>query len=120
MFGLFKNQASELTDSVHEEIKQGRAIIIDVRESDEVESSHIIGAHWIPLSMIRSDVKEATKTIKDKFPNKKIYFYCRSGSRSQMATDIFRKEGVNGHNLGGINSLKGDFKTESGSLKCCG
>ncbi len=120
MFGFFKTQASELEKTALSELKSGQAVIIDVREADEVESSHIIGAKWIPLSFINSDIQKVTKSIKESFSGKKIYFYCRSGNRSGQATKILKSEGIEGINLGGIGSLERVFETESGKIdNCC-
>ena len=119
MFGFFKTHASELVKTALSELKSGQAVIIDVREEDEVESAHIVGAKWIPLSLINSDVEKVTKSIKENFSDKKIYFYCRSGNRSGQATKILKNKGIEGINLGGIDSLERIFGTEPGKIDCC-
>ena len=119
MFGFFKTQASELEKTALMELKSGNAVIIDVREVDEVNSSHIVGAKWIPLSLINSDVEKVVKTIREDFSAKKIYFYCRSGNRSGQASDILKNKGIEGVNLGGIGSLQKVFETEAGTMELC-
>ncbi|GAA0732030.1 FAD-dependent oxidoreductase [Clostridium oceanicum] len=54
------------------------ACIIDVREKDEYEESHIKGALNIPLSEIRDRLDEIPK-------DKPLYLHCRSGQRSYNA-----------------------------------
>ena len=61
-------------------------LIIDVRTEEEFQSGHIENAsniQWQNISIIQE------KITKDK----KIYLYCRSGNRSQKATDILIKLG---------------------------
>ena len=85
------------TNLLHGEFKQvsekdvrglveSKACIIDVREKDEYELSHIIGAVNIPLSEIRKRVNEIPK-------DEPVYLHCRSAQRSYNAangTSTFR------------------------------
>ena len=119
MFGFFKGYTKETQKTALSEYQKGSAVIIDVREEEEVNSNHIVGAQWIPLSFIRSDQDKAIKLVKDNFQDKKVYIYCRSGNRSQTVTDILKGNGINAINLGGLGSLKSEFKTEPGKLECC-
>ncbi len=54
------------------------ACIIDVREKDEYEQSHIIGAINLPLSEFRERLDEIPT-------DKPLYLHCRSGQRSYNA-----------------------------------
>lgn len=54
------------------------AAIIDVREPEEYEKGHIVGAKNIPLSQIRDRVSEIPK-------DKPVYLHCRSAQRSYNA-----------------------------------
>lgn len=71
-------------------------VLIDVRTSDEFKLSHIenaINIQWEDILIISNDVSKDTK----------IYLYCRSGNRSQKATDILLNAGFDQvENLGGI------------------
>jgi phage shock protein E len=61
-------------------------VLIDVRTSDEFKLSHIenaINIQWEDILIISNDVSKDTK----------IYLYCRSGNRSQKATDILLNAG---------------------------
>ena len=119
MFGLFKAYSSELAKNASSEFKSDQAVIIDVREEDEVKLSHIAGAVWIPLSLIHSDIDKAKEMILDKASSRKVYFYCRSGNRSGQAISLLKNKGIEGINLGGIGSLKKEFQVESGKMDCC-
>lgn len=77
------------TNLLHGEFKQVRekdvrglvesgACIIDVREKDEYELSHIKGAKNIPLSEIRQRTNEIPKDVP-------VYLHCRSAQRSYNA-----------------------------------
>lgn len=73
--GDFKQvHASDIRD-----LLENGACIIDVREKNEFEQSHIIGALNIPLSEIRDRLDEIPK-------DKPVYLHCRSGQRSYNAT----------------------------------
>ena len=71
-------------------------IVIDVRTPEEFKSGHIeesSNVEWQTISSIIDEVKK----------DQKIYLYCRSGGRSQKATDILVDLGYEDViNLGGI------------------
>lgn len=65
---------------VHEvrDLVESGAYIIDVREEDEYELSHIKGAKNVPLSQLRNRVNEIPKNVP-------VYLHCRSAQRSYNA-----------------------------------
>ncbi len=70
-----------------EEFRAGyrKAQLIDIREADEYNAGHILGARNIPLSQIRLRYKELRK-------DQPIYLYCQSGFRTGRATQFLKKE----------------------------
>jgi adenylyltransferase/sulfurtransferase len=54
-------------------------LLVDVRDAEEWEISHIEGAHLIPLNELPERVDELTRA-------KELVLYCRSGNRSARAT----------------------------------
>lgn len=76
------------------------AIIIDVREKDEIEQGMIDGAEWLPLSKIEKN--DFSLNHKDKT----LYLYCRTGKRAQKVKDILDRKGFKTQNLGGYETLK--------------
>jgi rhodanese-related sulfurtransferase len=68
--------------------------LIDVRENDEFEAGRIAGARHIPMAQLPAEVAGLDR-------ERPIVFYCRSGSRSAMATEAFRGAGFNAHNMAG-------------------
>lgn len=76
------------------------AVLLDVRTKEEVQTGKIPNSQNIPLD-------EIDKANFDK--NKTIYVYCRSGRRSQMATEILKSKGYNAINIGGIEDYTGNL-----------
>lgn len=64
-------------------------VIIDVREPEEYESSHISGALNIPPSQLLEGAKELADVPK----NTEIILYCVSGSRSNVSMNILKDLG---------------------------
>jgi rhodanese-related sulfurtransferase len=72
----------------------GQVQLIDVRAQHEYESGRIAGARLIELP----ELPAAAGSIDRERP---VVFYCRSGSRSAMATQAFRDAGYDAHNMTG-------------------
>ena len=71
-------------------------LIIDVRTQEEFQSGHIENASNIQWQNIGIIQEKITK-------DRKIYLYCRSGNRSQKATDILIELGYRDVlNIGGL------------------
>ena len=81
-------------------------VIIDVRTSKEFQSGHLekaINIEWQDILSISSNIEES----------KKIYLYCRSGNRSQKATEILSQAGFfNVENLGSITQASEKLKVK--------
>jgi rhodanese-related sulfurtransferase len=75
-------------------LEQGGIQLIDVREPYEHEAGRIAGGRLIGLT----ELGGAADTIDRDRP---VVFYCRSGSRSAMATEAFRGAGFDAHNMVG-------------------
>jgi rhodanese-related sulfurtransferase len=68
--------------------------LVDVRESYEHEAGRIAGDRLVALTELAAQAH----TIDRERP---VVFYCRSGSRSAMATEAFRGAGYDAHNMEG-------------------
>lgn len=90
-----------------EEFRAGyrKAQLIDVREPNEFDAGHILGARNLPLSQIKMRMKEIR-------PDKPVYLYCQSGSRSARAAQFLYKRGYKD-----LSHLQGGFKKWSGKVK---
>ncbi|MBM6617313.1 rhodanese-like domain-containing protein [Bacillus sp. RD4P76] len=90
-----------------EEFIQGyrKAQLIDVREPNEFNGGHILGARNIPLSQFRTRHKEIR-------PDKPVYLYCQNGIRSGRAAAMLKRKGVTE-----LYQLKGGYKLWGGKIK---
>ncbi len=79
---------------VAELLERDEVQLVDVREAHEWEAGRIAGARHIELMELAARAEELD-------PGKAIVFYCRSGSRSAMATRAFRQAGLDAHNMSG-------------------
>ena len=88
------------------QLQANDSIVIDVRTPQEFKSGHIensINIEWEKISSINNSIKK----------EKKIYLYCRSGNRSQKATDILIKLGYsNVENLGSLSDAANFLNTK--------
>lgn len=91
-------------DEVTQKMEDGY-IILDVREVNEFAEGHIPGAQNKPLSMLQT--ADFTELSKDE----KYIVICRSGNRSQTASDILQEEGYSIINVAqGMSSWTGDVE----------
>ena len=65
-------------------------VIIDVRESDELEGGKIEDSIHMPLGL---SIRNAKKKQIEDLRNKKICTYCGTGYRGNIAADELTKEG---------------------------
>jgi rhodanese-related sulfurtransferase len=79
---------------VAELLDDGETQLVDVRRPDEHEAGHIGGAVHIELDRLPAEAGALDR-------GRPIVFYCRSGSRSAMATDAFRASGYDAYNMAG-------------------
>jgi rhodanese-related sulfurtransferase len=86
-------------------LTEGKAVIVDVREEDEIKSGMIEKALWFPLSKMNND-----KNWKEQFQKvtqgKQIFLYCRSGNRSEKVKNILKANSIESENIGGFGTLK--------------
>jgi rhodanese-related sulfurtransferase len=68
--------------------------LIDVRQPHEYEAGHIANSEHIELAELAARAQELD-------PDKSLVFYCRSGARSAMATQAFRRAGFDAYNMSG-------------------
>ncbi len=78
--------------------------VIDVREPDEYEITHIKGVPLVPLSTL-------LQTFTDLDPNTQYYIHCKSGVRSMKALNILREQGFKY-----IKSVKGGISAWSDEI----
>ena len=91
-------------------LKNNQAIFIDVREADEVRDGMIEKATWMALSKLKAD-NTWEKELRESSKDKKIFLYCRSGKRSEMAREILKQKGIEAENIGGYETLRTELPT---------
>jgi len=104
---MYFYQKKLITTLSEEEFRAGyrKAQLIDIREADEYNAGHILGARNIPLSQIRLRHKELRQ-------DQPVYLYCQSGFRTGRAAQYLKKQGYTD-----FYQLKGGFKSWSGKIK---
>jgi rhodanese-related sulfurtransferase len=90
-----------------EEVKNGAAILLDVRTLEEWNESHAVGAIHIPIDELLAGKAEG---LDKNFP---VYTYCRSGGRAGKAKDFLVEQGFNSMNVGSLE----DWVTCGGEVK---
>jgi rhodanese-related sulfurtransferase len=73
---------------------EARPQVIDVREPHEREAGHIAGTRHIEFAALTA----AAATIEKERP---VVFYCRVGSRSDVAAQAFRGAGFQAYSMSG-------------------
>ncbi len=103
----FWSQKRKVKTLTQEEFIEGyrKAQLIDVREPNEFDAGHILGARNIPMSQMKSRLKEIR-------PDKPVYLYCQSGLRSGRAAQMLYKKGYRQ-----LFHLQGGFKKWTGKIK---
>lgn len=88
-------------------------VFVDVRTPAEYARSHVVGATLIPLPEVGDRWKELRAQR-----NKRMLVYCRTGSRSRVATRLLRSKGfTKAENAGGLGGLRrAGVRLESGKL----
>lgn len=71
-------------------MNQGKAVIVDVRDSAGFATGHVRDAKNIPLKELPNRVAEL-----EKFKSKTVIVVCQSGMQSAKATSILKKAGFN-------------------------
>src|SRR5215213_7265898 len=83
-------------------LRDGDAQLVDVREPYEHEAGRIAGDLHIELDRLAAAADSIDR-------DRPVVFYCRSGSRSELATQAFGASGYSAHNLtGGLKAWVAD------------
>ena len=92
-------QPAITVEELRARIMQGSPIMLDVRTPAEFNGvlGHIPGSFQIPLQELENRLDEL-----EQYRKQEIILICRSGNRSQKATDI-----LNRHNFKALNMLGG-------------
>ena len=89
-------------DTVKENLKSGKAVIVDVREQEEWDAGHLKGAVLMPQSKLKVEA-EAAELAKKLDKSKVVYTHCRAGRRALVCGEILKKQGFD------VRPLKAGF-----------
>tara|TARA_B100000073_G_C23736133_1_gene572219 strand:- start:2701 stop:3069 length:369 start_codon:yes stop_codon:yes gene_type:complete len=108
LFCLIFHNCRKSTEIDHHEalgyINNDNYYFLDVRTMKEHNSKSIPNTDCIPVQEIKNKIDAL-----EKYKDKKIIVYCRSGNRSGTATRILIENGFNAYNLiGGMNEWQGE------------
>ncbi len=84
--------------NIVEDIKLGKAQLLDVRTKDEWRDGHAKGAIHISINNL------LTGYTGDLNPDLPIYIYCASGGRAGTAESLLKSQGFTATNIGGLSS----------------
>ncbi len=105
--GLALARAADHTKDTPEEVKKalkdGKAVLLDVREKDEWDDGHLKDATLLPLSALKAGAK-AEDVAKVAPTGKIVYCHCGSGVRCLKAADELKKLGYD------VRPLKPGYK----------
>ena len=83
---------SDSLDTVKENLKAGKAVLLDVREQKEWDAGHLKAARLVPQSMLKTD-SELEDLLKTLPKDKVIYTHCRGGNRALSCGEVLKKHG---------------------------
>ena len=79
-------------DTVKTAVAAKQAVIIDVREPQEWDQGHVVGAALLPLSELEKGLSQA-ELAKIIPRDKTVYLHCLAGGRCLDAADILTRQG---------------------------
>jgi rhodanese-related sulfurtransferase len=84
--------------------------LIDVREPDEYETTHVPGAQLIPLGTVPERLDEVPT-------DRTVYVICGVGARSHKAADFYRRQGIDAVNIAGGTAawIEAQYPTATGT-----
>ena len=90
-------------ETVKKNVKEGKAVIVDVREQREWDEGHLEGAILIPSSKLKVE-KDLAGLLKKLDKDKIIYTHCQAGGRAANCAAILKKQGFE------VRALKPGYK----------
>ena len=97
-----QNMYQQITQEEAKQRMDGQEVIVlDVREQEEYDSGHILGAVLLPVGTINEETAAGVIPEKDS----EVLVYCRSGNRSKKASETLAGLGYTQiYEFGGITT----------------
>jgi hydroxyacylglutathione hydrolase len=89
-----------------EQIRSGEVRVLDVRDEDEWEESHVPGSIHIPFHELRNGVPAELEN-----GGKPLAIVCSAGNRSSIAASLLKRAGLDGVEHvadGGVEDLRNE------------
>ncbi len=97
-------------DAVEEELRNGQAVLIDLRESEEQkDEGRIPGSVHVPRGMLEFQADPASPAHHERLdPSARIILHCDAGGRSALAASTLKEMGYQNvaHLDGGFNAWR--------------
>ena len=110
MVGEAKGRVENLTpDQVEQELATGAAVLVDLREPEEVAAARIPGSMHVPRGMLEFRADPTSPYHQDGLdPSARVILHCASGGRSALAAATLKDMGYErvAHLEGGIGAWK--------------
>ncbi len=87
-------------------VREGRAVLVDVREPAEWESGVASPARLLPLSDLTGGRRRWAPFLK-RVGEREIILYCHSGSRCGLVGRILEREGFKAASIGSLRAWAG-------------
>lgn len=98
---------------IAQDVRSGKAVLLDVREADEIKTGIAKAAIWLPTSSILKKDARYQALLERLDKSKTVYAYCASGKRSGDFAERLNRDGYTAVNAGGFESLKKDGLSQS-------
>ena len=87
------------------DVREGRALLVDVREPREWEGGVAAGAALLPLSDLTGSQKAWTEFLRG-VGDREVLVYCAAGGRSAIAARMLCSEGVKAGDAGALHEWR--------------
>jgi phage shock protein E len=91
-FAQKPTHTKDTLDTVKENLKAGKAVLVDVREQDEWDNGHLAGTIHLPTTQLEKKEKFA-ELVKKLDKSKIIYTHCKAGYRALTCGELLKEEG---------------------------
>jgi len=89
---LAADYTKDNVEVIKAKVQKGEVVLIDVREKNEWDEGHVLGAKLLSLSKISNGAtKEEIESVVGK--DKVVYLHCKAGVRCMKAAEILEKQG---------------------------
>lgn len=104
-FACAADHTTDSLDTVKKSVGAGKAVLVDVRETEEWQDGHLKDAKHLALSELKAGVP--AKKLKKVVPaGTVVYLHCAAGGRCLVAAEVLKKQGYDARPLkAGFESL---------------